>query len=161
MPTKALAALLGLVLLVGCAGDVTQPGLAADHPANPDAAAASVPPPSETLTIAAASDTPAKPASEASHDHAAMQHGQGQQHGGADQQGAGASGHAHHGDTARTTTAPATTKPAGGASQYVCPHHPEVISDKPDQRCPKCKMKLVTKEAKPNAGTAHEGHEGH
>lgn len=143
MPAKALAALLGLVLLAGCAGDVAQPGLAPDHPANPDAATASLPPPSETLAVAAREDTSADAATAASHDHAAMQHG--------------ASGHDHHANTALAPPT-AATKPSAGAAQYVCPHHPEVTSDKPDQRCPKCGMKLVKKETTPNVGTRHEGH---
>jgi FtsP/CotA-like multicopper oxidase with cupredoxin domain len=36
-----------------------------------------------------------------------------------------------------------STSPAAGAA-YTCPHHPEVVSDKP-ARCPKCGMKLVPK----------------
>lgn len=30
------------------------------------------------------------------------------------------------------------------AHQYTCPHHPEVVQDKPGT-CPKCNMKLVEK----------------
>ena len=32
----------------------------------------------------------------------------------------------------------------GHAHQYTCPHHPEVVQDKPGN-CPKCGMKLVEK----------------
>ncbi len=39
---------------------------------------------------------------------------------------------------------PASVAP--GAALYVCPMHPEVTSDNPDQRCPKCGMKLVKKD---------------
>src|SRR5689334_15796537 len=34
----------------------------------------------------------------------------------------------------------AATEPVGVADVYVCSHHPEVTSDKPGQRCPKCGM---------------------
>lgn len=64
-----------------------------------------------------------------------------------------------------TTLAVATTRPAApstrpteGAALYACPHHPEVTSDKPDQRCPKCNMKLVEKHTAGPAATGHEGH---
>ena len=54
----------------------------------------------------------------------------------------------------------------GGAAEdtnYVCPMHPEVTSERPD-RCPKCGMRLVPESLVP-AGGGHEhhghGHQGH
>ncbi|NUO52841.1 MAG: hypothetical protein HOV80_28685 [Polyangiaceae bacterium] len=66
---------------------------------------------------------------------------------------AAATGHEHHaaGPSAKHA-APKQTQPA----QYTCPHHPEVISDKPGE-CPKCHMDLVPKQ--PDAKGGHEGHD--
>ena len=46
--------------------------------------------------------------------------------------------------------------PAVSAQQvvYTCPMHPEVVSDKQGDKCPKCGMNLVLK----GADTGHEGH---
>ena len=43
-----------------------------------------------------------------------------------------------------TTAGHGGLSPAATASVYTCPHHPEVVSDKPGT-CPKCEMKLVAK----------------
>jgi len=86
-----------------------------DHPANPDAMAASLPERSTGLTTAS------EPTTDGPRDR-----------------------HMHGGSTAAapaSSSAPATN----AAAIYVCPMHPEVTSDQPDQRCPKCGMKLVRK----------------
>ena len=54
-------------------------------------------------------------------------------------------GHSGHGGGASPGQAAGAAAVAPtAAGQYTCPHHPEVLSDKPGN-CPKCRMKLVVK----------------
>jgi hypothetical protein len=104
MYAKIFAAACAAMLLGGCAGGAGLEPAAADHPANPNAAAAPLAPASTTLAVVPAQSQPAQAA------------------------------------------------PASGPVVYVCPHHPEVTSTNPDDRCPKCHMKLVRRD-----GPAGEG----
>lgn len=121
-----------LVALAGCAGTAT-PNVPDDHPASVRAEATPLPPRSTTLAIstgvtsAASAGAPAAP----QHDHSA--------HGGHDAHGAA--------PTAAQSGQPPTPATGGAtaAGAYVCPMHPEVVSAKADDRCPKCKMKLRAK----------------
>ncbi|MCI0364477.1 MAG: hypothetical protein L0Y44_13620 [Phycisphaerales bacterium] len=112
-------AIVTAVILVGCAGRYIEPSPSLDHPANPAAAEAVPPVRSQTLDLAAAEPvTPAKAPSDMEH--------------------------ARHGHAGHESAKPTAT-PSDSAILYVCPMHPEVTSDKPDARCPKCGMKLVKK----------------
>jgi Cu+-exporting ATPase len=122
MYSKILAAACSAFVLAGCAGGSGQPLPADDHPASPRAATSPLPAPSSTLAVARAAQT--RPATEAAASEPAQQHSH------------------DHG-----APAPATAPADQAAAVYVCPHHPEVTSTNPNDRCPKCHMKLVPKEA--------------
>lgn len=118
-----------IALLGGCAATYTEPTLPPDHPAN--VGAGESPPPERSHTLDLAATEPVAP----------MPEGMKMEHGGMggastpmpDMPGMEGGGHK------RETPPPS---PASGAAIYACPMHPEVTSDKPDQRCPKCGMKL-------------------
>lgn len=62
-----------------------------------------------------------------------------------------AAGHDHHAHDGYSSEAPTPDQ----ATEYTCPHHPEVKSNKPGV-CPKCKMDLVPAQPKPKSEPAHD-----
>jgi hypothetical protein len=126
-----------LGMAVGCATEVIEVPLPSGHPASVSAAPAPRPPASTTLH-ANHQTPPPQDAGQAP----------------AEQIGQGAhDAHAAHGLSVGTT--PATMSATQPAAEYVCPMHPEVTQATPGT-CPKCRMKLVPKEA-----VGQHGHEGH
>lgn len=153
--SKVVLPLIASSLLVGCAR-TTPMALHPEHPANPDAAEAPLPQASQTLAIKEAVAPPA------SNEEAGVRH---------DAQ--------HMRQSAAPTQPGATTAPAAhpaarqlGQPLFMCPMHPEVTSSDPNNRCPKCKMKInkPVKQQAPTAatqptpspaeGAGHEGHGG-
>lgn len=118
---KTLAPWVLIALLGGCAATYTEPTLPPDHPAN--VGAGDSPPPERSQTLDLAATEPVAPIPPAM----PMKHGETSK----SMPDMESDGHKHE-----------TPAPASGAAVYACPMHPEVTSDKPDQRCPKCGMKL-------------------
>jgi hypothetical protein len=131
-----------LIALSGCAGSYTEPSLSADHPAS--AAANDAPSIPRRYTLDLATADPVTPAQAgAGMNHAG--HDEGDTHKHVPQPsdpGAEAGPHRHDSPSA-------TPPPKGAAVMYTCPMHPEITSDKPDQRCPKCGMKLKAESGGP------------
>lgn len=127
-----LVVLAGAFLMAGCAAPPLAPTLSPDHPASVDAIEAPYAPPPSVLVEDRASPSP----------------------GPASQPVSPGTGHEHHGASVPPTTtsgagtgsmgAPLPTQPQEATAMYVCPMHPEVVSDAPG-KCPKCGMNLVIK----------------
>lgn len=158
-----LLSVVAVLLLGGCA-DTPAPPLPPNHPANPAAAEAPLPSPSQTLAIdeTALPNTGTNPAAlkpemgGMSHNMGGMQHDMKNMQHDHDMGGMKDMPGMKHiapptqpGENAALsaprwtpTTVPATT----AASVYTCKMHPEVISNAPGN-CPKCGMKLVVQGA--------------
>lgn len=136
MHRPSIAMMLLLIGMTGC-GEPSRVEVPATHPANPDAAAAPIPPRSTVLTptAGAAGSTgttePASPAS-AAHGH---HHG----HDGS----AGASGAGH--ESASAAGDAHAMDPAQAGDRYTCPMHPDITESHPG-KCPTCGMALKKKE---------------
>ena len=151
IPRMLLIVLIPL-LLMGCAQQASQPPLAANDPANPQAPEAPVASIATPLTLesppsVAASDT----GSAAPLPGGPMQH--------MDMKGMDMNGMGHGQKPAATQpsqTAPdmegmhhlhpgSATQPAATQALYTCKMHPQIMADHPG-KCPICGMKLVAKE---------------
>lgn len=135
--------------LAGCAASPpADPAGSTDHPANPNASEAPLPPPSQVL--AAAPSAEVQPSTDES--MPGMQHA-GHNMGGMSGMGHAMPGMAHPTPASRpAATQPGTMQPA---ALYMCVMHSEVVSDKPG-KCPKCGMELVRK-----SGATPSNHGGH
>lgn len=129
-----LLVLAGVLLMAGCAAPPLAPALSPDHPASVDAIEAPYSPPQSVLVADRAGLSP----------------------GPVSQPASPGAGHEHHGTSAPPVTtsgadtssmgAPPTTQPQEATAIYVCPMHPDVVSDAPG-KCPKCGMNLVKKQS--------------
>jgi hypothetical protein len=122
---------IAVLALAGCSATYQEPELTADHPASLDAPV--VPLSGQAATLDLSTADPVVPSAPATNGH--------EGHGGATP-APSPQGQAHGEGTHAAPPRPAPNRPAGSAL-YVCPMHPEVTSDKPGQRCPKCGMTLV------------------
>lgn len=153
-----LSAVVLAAALGGCSGSsVADPAASANHPANPGSLAPAVPPASTTLALTDPVVLAGNPP--VSHEHVGpgtndpiLGPAEQAPDSGADDSpiarpsdvplgGIRDSGH-EHGMAAGSGSTQPSTQPA---ALYVCPMHPEVTSDQPDQRCSICGMKLVKK----------------
>ena len=151
-------ALFTALLLTGCAGGpggTANEALPPTHPASPAAAEAPPPARSETLSLRDTDPAPASPgpqvdAAATGDGHAGHEAHEGHgSHGVRTCKSSPGADHGHHGHHEGGTATPpaAAASPATRPATYTCPHHPEVVSERPGE-CPKCHMDLEKKDGK-------------
>lgn len=132
--------------VAGCAGPSTaQISNPATDPASPQATAAPAAPGYQFVQAPASVSPNISPSQGAAEDGAGLQHSAhdmpGMPH--------GAHGMPPAAPQAGKSVQPVANKPT--ATQYTCTMHPEVRAEKPG-KCPKCGMKLVPVEKRPDEG---------
>ncbi len=127
--------ILMLAMLGGCAASYTQPAIRLDHPASAAAVEAPLPEPTRTLALTGVEPVQPTPRS------GGMEH---LGHGMADRADPAPSMPVVNATAPVREPTPPTQPGAAAAAAiiYACPMHPEITSDEPGQRCPRCGMAL-------------------